>query len=91
MNAIVTKACYLNAYSLEITFKDSHVAVVDFGPFLHSDIPLYIKAYLEVSKFKNFKIENGNVVWGEDWDLVFPREQLYNGKIDIWRKAKAEA
>ena len=29
-----------------------------------------------------FKIENGNIVWGEDWDLIFPIEQLHQGRIE---------
>lgn len=35
----------------------------------------------QLSNFKKFKIEKGNIVWGEDWDLIFPIEQLYNGKV----------
>ncbi len=38
--------------------------------------------YLDESEFKKFKIEDGNIVWGENWDLIFPVEQLYSGAID---------
>ncbi len=30
--------------------------------------------------FRTFVIDDGNVVWGEDWDLIFPIENLYIGK-----------
>jgi hypothetical protein len=55
--------------------------VVDFGNFLiKKPHPQYSK-YLDIPKFKDFKIEMGNVVWGENWDLIFPLSQLYRGKI----------
>lgn len=31
--------------------------------------------------FKKFKIEYGNVVWGKDWDMIFPVYDLYLEKI----------
>jgi hypothetical protein len=26
-------------------------------------------------------LEDGNIVWGEDWDLIFPIEQLHQGIV----------
>lgn len=37
--------------------------------------------YLDPKKFKKFTIENGNLVWGKNWDLIFPIELLYAGKV----------
>jgi len=31
--------------------------------------------------FKKFKLEMGNIVWGKNWDMVFPVYNLYKGKI----------
>ena len=28
-----------------------------------------------------FTIDNGNIVWGKNWDLIFPVEHLYSGRI----------
>ena len=42
--------------------------------------PQYNK-YLEWKHFKKATIENGNIVWGKNWDLIFPIEQLHEGKI----------
>jgi len=28
-----------------------------------------------------FTIDNGNIVWGKNWDLIFPVEPLYAGRI----------
>ena len=38
--------------------------------------------YKKEANFKRFKIENGNVVWGKDWDMIFPLYDLYKGKIN---------
>ena len=40
--------------------------------------PLY-NSYLNENKFKKFKIEFGNIVWGKNWDLIFPIDKLYAG------------
>ena len=36
-------------------------------------------SYLNEKKFKKFKIEFGNIVWGKNWDLIFPIDKLYAG------------
>lgn len=41
----------------------------------------FIETSLDENLFKCLKIENGNIVWGEDWDLIFPIEQLHKGEI----------
>jgi hypothetical protein len=40
-----------------------------------------IRSYLKEDKFRKFYINSGNIVWGKNWDLVFPVEQLHSGKI----------
>ena len=37
--------------------------------------------YLDPRKFSRFAIENGNIVWGKNWDLIFPVEQLHAGAV----------
>ena len=43
--------------------------------------PQYNK-YLDPRNFRRFEIEDGNIVWGKSWDLVFPVEQLHAGVIE---------
>ena len=78
----VIAANYLNGLSLEIVFNDNKKKQDDFSGFLatHSH-PQYNK-YKKVENFRKFKIENGNVVWGKDWDMIFPVYDLYRGKIN---------
>jgi exopolysaccharide biosynthesis protein len=33
--------------------------------------------YLKPANFKKFYIENGNIVWGKNWDLMIPIENLF--------------
>ena len=51
------------------------------GDFLKKSMHPIIRSYLKEEKFKKFYIDSGNIVWGKNWDLVFPIEQLYKGKI----------
>lgn len=78
----VTQAEYQDDYKILISFSDLTQQIVDFGPFLTKlSHPVYSK-YKRLALFKKFKIESGNIVWGKDWDLIFPIDQLHSGKID---------
>ena len=80
----VKNADFLHDNILSITFTNGHVQEVDFSNFLNaSSTPTYMREYKSEDNFKKFKIENGNVVWGDDWDLIFPIPQLYIGKISV--------
>jgi len=78
----ITQAKFAGNYSVLLTFGDGVVKKVNFGGFLKKSQHPAVRSYLDEEKFKNFKIEDGNIVWGEKWDLIFSIEQLYRGKID---------
>ena len=83
MNAIsVSKAVYMDGYKLEVEFNDNKKHVVDFGNFLKTHSHPQYNKYKKPENFKQFKIENGNIVWGKDWDMIFPVYDLYQGKIE---------
>ena len=44
-------------------------------------VPMSPNKYLDPRKFSRFTIDNGNVVWGKNWDMIFPIEQLHSGVI----------
>jgi len=83
MKAIsVISAKYTEAFKLEIFFDNNKKKVVDFEAFLQThDHPQFNK-YKKENNFKRFKIENGNIVWGTNWDMIFPVHDLYKGKIN---------
>lgn len=77
----IIKADYIEEFKVEILFDNEEKRIVDFASFLkeHSH-PQYNK-YKDKNNFRTFKIENGNIVWGDDWDMIFPVWDLYNGVI----------
>ena len=83
MKAIsVSKAAYIDGYKLEVEFNDNKKHVVDFGNFLNTNSHPQYNKYKKPENFKKFKVENGNIVWGKDWDMIFPVYDLYQGKIE---------
>jgi len=77
----VAKADYLDGYRLAILFSDGTTQVVDFSSFLKNHPHPQHDKYQQLDNFKQFHIERGNVVWGEDWDLIFPVAQLHQGYV----------
>ncbi len=82
MNTItVTGAVYLEAFKVRIEFSDHTCKVIDFEPFLKENHHPQWAKYNNINNFKKFKIENGNLVWGRNWDLIFPVYGLYTDNI----------
>jgi len=77
----VERASYIEAYKVEILFSDRTSRVVDFGQFILKNEHPTVDKYKDLKKFQSFKIESGNLVWGKNWDLIFPVSQLYKGRI----------
>ena len=79
----IVKAEYIGDYKVKLFFSDKKQRTVDFGEFIFSSTHPSFTKYKDLKKFKHFKIEYGNIVWGKDWDLIFPIEQLYKEKIKL--------
>ena len=77
----VVRAEYAGGVCLRIYFSDGASKTVDFAPFILKHPHPQYNHYLEPKNFKKFAIEYGNIVWGKNWDMVFPVEQLYSGKV----------
>jgi hypothetical protein len=80
-NIKVDSARYIADYAIQIRFNDGTERVVDFKPFLSKALHPSIKKYLDKNKFSNYKITDGNLNW-DDFDMIFPIWDLYNGKIE---------
>lgn len=78
---LVTGATYIQAYKVKIEFSDNTSRVIDFEPFLKENPHPQWDKYKNIDNFKKFKIENGNLVWGRNWDLIFPVSGLYTGNL----------
>ena len=77
----VDRAEYDSDYKVRVAFNDGTQRIVDFGLFLMQHPHPQYNKYRDVELFKSFSIDMGNLVWGENWDLIFPIEQLHKGKI----------
>ena len=64
-----------------LTFSDHTAQHVNVGDFIRRHPHPQYNKYLDPRKFSRFTIENGNIVWGKNWDLIFPVEQLYAGAL----------
>lgn len=76
----IKSANYIGNFTIRILFSDGFHKSVDFKPFLEKSIHPSIRKYLDEKKFKQFKIIDGNLNWN-DYDMIFPLEDLYEGKI----------
>ena len=80
-NNHIIKAENAGVLTVALTFSDNTVQVVNVGDFIRRHPHPQYNKYLDPRKFSRFSIENGNVVWGKNWDLMFPIEQLHAGVI----------
>lgn len=82
MNLNIVTAKYVAPLSVEIEFSDGVQRTVDVGAFIRRHPHPQYNSYLEERKFRKFKIEQGNIVWGKNWDLIFPLDSLYRGSCE---------
>lgn len=76
----ITKANYLGDYKISLQFSDGKKTTIDFSSFLGEARNPMTTKYLDFQKFKNFRIEHGDLLWG-DYEMCFPIWDLYQGKI----------
>lgn len=76
INAVIDGELIVRLY-----FNDETVQTINIGDFIRRHPHPQYNRYLDPQLFSCFSIENGNIVWGKDWDLVFPIEQLHKGEI----------
>lgn len=76
----ICTAKYIGDFKISILFSDGINQLVEFKSFLQNSLHPAINKYLDEERFKSFKIIDGNINWN-NYDLIFPLEDLYNGKI----------
>ena len=73
---------YMGGLSLRLTFSDGFVRILDFTEYMLAHPHPQHDPYLNPNRFREYYIDSGNLVWGEDWDMIFPVEDLYDGNLD---------
>lgn len=76
----VVEARHVGGYKLRLRFSNGKARIVDFGPFLSRSRNPMIRAYLDPKRFASFKVDKGDLLWG-DFDLCFPVADLYQNTI----------
>ena len=77
----IISATQTGEYLIRIRFDDQSEQEVNFKPFLAQSNHPDIRAYLDPVRFAAFRIEYGELVWG-DYDLCFPLIDLYSNQIE---------
>ncbi|MEI8163936.1 MAG: DUF2442 domain-containing protein [Betaproteobacteria bacterium] len=77
----VVSATQTKSYRILMRFDDHAEQEVDFEPFLSHSLHPDIRAYLDPVRFASFRVEYGELVWG-DYDLCFPVIDLYRNQIE---------
>ena len=75
----VINATYINNFTIKLEFDDHKKNIINFLPTLKK-YPNCSK-FLDITSFKKFKIDSGNIVWGKNWDMIFTVESLYNNQL----------
>ena len=81
MNVTISSVKYVQPLSVEIHFSDGITQTLDIGAFIRQHPHPQYNRYLDEKKFQTFKVEMGNLVWGKNWDMIFPIEDLHDGII----------
>ena len=77
----ITNAANAGNLSVNLWFSDNTMQTVNVGDFIRRHPHPQYNKYLDERKCSRFNIEEGNIVWGKNWDLVFPIEELHAGVI----------
>jgi hypothetical protein len=78
----IKTATYLGDYTIRFAFTDGHVREIDFHPFLSASGQNPMNSqYLDVLRFREFKLHRNVDVYWDDWEMCFRFETLYNGKL----------
>jgi hypothetical protein len=76
----IVEAKYISGYQIYLVFNDGTDRVMDFGPFLRKARNPDTTDYRNLEKFKDFRIEDGDLIWG-DFQMIFPIADLHRGEI----------
>jgi hypothetical protein len=73
----ITRATYIAGLKVLVSFSDNISKIIDFKPIFNKYVKGDFLAFAEKKRFKNFVLKNGNISWGENEDIVFPVNWLY--------------
>ena len=79
-NLIITNASFLGGYKIFVWFSDGKQRVINFEPIFKKFLKGSYGRFLLPANFKKFVVENGNIFWGEDEEVIFPVSFLHTSR-----------
>jgi hypothetical protein len=76
----IVSATQVGDHLIRLRFDDGTGQDVDFKPFIVQSRHPDIRAFLDQQRFASYRIENGELVWG-DYELCFPVIDLYRNQL----------
>jgi len=89
-NINIVSAEQVGEFRIRLCFDDGTEQTVDFKNFLLQARHADIRAWLAPQQFAKFRIEYGELVWG-DYELCFPMIDLYRNQIEHYAPLEAAA
>lgn len=86
----IVTAEQIGDFRIHLRFDDGTEQTVDFNPFLTHTLHPDIRAWLDPVRFAAFRLEYGELVWG-DYDLCFPVIDLCRNHIEHHASLEAAA
>ena len=78
---MIKQATYLADYRIKVLFDDGTSRDIDLYGFLsQSRLPI-IRQYLDLDKFRQFRVEDGTLAW-EDNEFDLNPINIYKGQYD---------
>lgn len=76
----IPKAHYLGSYKILLWFSNSKQRIFNFEPLFQKYAKAEYSAWSRPSNFKKYVVDNGNIYWGKNEDVIFPVSFLYRSK-----------
>lgn len=78
---MIRKVEYIHDYQLYVVFNDGQERIVDLFPFLSDSTIPFISKYLDLSLFRNVKVDYGTIAWGDN-DFDINPLSIYYGEFE---------
>lgn len=78
----IKSARYLYDFTIAINFTNGKTEPVDFLPLFHKYVKGENLVYFSPTEFKKFVVQNGNIYWGKNEDVIFPADLLLKEKLN---------
>ena len=76
----IISAKYLYDFTIAVSFTNGKTKPIDFLPLFQKYVKGENLIYFSPLEFKKFLVENGNIYWGKNEDIIFPADLLWKGK-----------